>query len=407
MSLDLQAFYAQFDDQVRGLIAHATLHAPAFAVKMQEAELVPEDVVSARDLARVPVTRKDDLVEMQADSPPFGGLLTVRPGELRRIYQSPGPIYDPEPDVEDHWRWKPAFLAAGFRPGDLVLNAFGYHLTPAGAMFEEGVRAVGCAVIPGGIGNMDQQAQAMDTLGVTGYIGLPSYLKALLEKAEELGHDPRRWPLEKAWVAAEPLPPSLRDELEGWGFRVLQGYGTAETGNLGYECEAADGFHLPEDAVVQVCDPETGEVLPSGDTGEVVVTVFSREYALIRFGTGDLSAVNLEPCKCGRPSPRLVGWLGRVGDAVKVRGMFLHPVAAGKVLNRFSEVKSFQFVVTRQEHKDNLTLRVAVDPQVDREDLSERLRGAIREGIKFRVSVDFDNPPAEDAPFIDDKRSWE
>lgn len=407
MSLDLQAFYAQFDDRVRGLVAHVTLHAPALAEKMEKAGLVPEDVVSAQDLARIPVTRKDDLVEMQAADPPFGGLLTVRPGELRRIYQSPGPIYDPEPDVEDHWRWKPAFLAAGFQAEDVVLNAFGYHLTPAGAMFEEGVRAVGCAVVPGGIGNMDQQVQVMDALGVTGYIGLPSYLKALLEKAEELGYNPREWPLERAWVAAEPLPPSLRAELEEWGFQVLQGYGTAETGNLGYECEAADGFHLPEDAVVQVCDPETGEVVPPGETGEVVVTVFSREYALIRFGTGDLSALNLEPCSCGRRSPRLVGWLGRAGDAVKVRGMFLHPLAAAKVLGRFPEVKAFQFVVTRHEHRDDLILKVATAPGEDREDLDRRLSAAIREGIKFRVTVDLDDPPAEDAAPIRDERTWE
>lgn len=406
MALDLDAFYSRFDAPVREIVAHAAERAPAFAEKLAAAGLSAADITNTADLARIPVTRKDDLLTMQAENPPFGGLLTVEPGRLRRIFQSPGPIYDPEPDVADHWRWKPALEAAGFRPGDIVLNAFAYHMTPAGAMFEEGLRAIGCAVVPGGIGNMEQQVQFMDAMGVTGYIGLPSYLKALLEKAAELGHDPKAWPLRIAWVTAEPLPPSLRAHLEGYGLAVRQGYGTAETGNLGFECEAAAGWHLPEDAVVQVCDPNTGQVLPAGDTGEVVVTLFCHEYALIRFGTGDLSALNVEPCECRRPSPRLVGWQGRVGDAVKVRGMFLHPAQAANVLKRFPEVKAYQFVVTREEHKDFLTLRVATGSD-EPADLAERLRAAIRDGLKFRADIVFDAALPADAPKLVDDRTWD
>lgn len=385
------------------LIAHLAAHAPAFAGRLREAGLTPADLRRPEDLRRLPVLRKDDLADLQAADPPFGGLLAVPLTALRRIFQSPGPIYEPEPDRPDPWRWAPALRAAGFGPGDVVLNAFSYHLTPAGAMFEEGLRAVGCTVIPGGVGNREQQVQAMAALGVNGYVGLPSYLKALLDKADEMGLTLR---VEKAFVTAEPLPPSLRAELRARGVQVVrQGYGTAECGNLGYECEQEDGWHIPEDAIVEVCDINTGQPLPPGEVGEVVVTLLHREYALVRFGTGDLSALNAEPCPCGRPTPRLVGWLGRVGDAVKVRGMFLHPRQLRQFMARFPEVQAWQAVVTRHEHRDELTLRV-VAPQAGA-DLAQRLADQARDALKFRLQVEIVEALPPDAPPILDERTWE
>jgi len=385
------------------LIAHLAEHAPGFAARLQAAGLSPQDIRTPQALNRLPVMRKDALADIQAADPPFGGLLATPPSRLKRLFQSPGPIYEPEPDVPDYWRWASALRAAGFQSGDVVLNAFGYHLTPAGAMFEEGLRAVGCAVIPGGVGNQEQQVRAMAALGVNGYVGLPSYLKALLDKADALG---LHLQVCKAFVTAEPLPASLRSELQARGVAVVrQGYGTAECGNLGYECEAESGWHVPDDVLLQVCDINSGQPLPAGETGEVVVTLFHREYALIRFGTGDLSALDETPCTCGRASPRLQGWQGRVGDAVKVRGMFLHPRQLRALMTRFPEVQAWQAVITRREHKDYLTLRVRVaHPQ---EGLAQRLQAAAREAIKFRLEVAFDTDLASDAPPIHDTRSWE
>ncbi len=388
------------------LVAHLAENAPGFAARIKVAGLTLDDLRNPKALDALPVIRKDDLVESQAANPPFGGFLACAPGELKRIFQSPGPIYDPESRVADYWRWAPALRVAGFQPGEVVFNAFGYHLTPAGAMFEEGLWAVGCTVIPGGVGNQESQVRILHDLDVTGYTGLPSYLKALLDKANELGLSLK---LNKAFVTAEPLPPSLRAALNEQGVTVRQGYGTAECGNLGYECEVQDGWHLPEDALVQVCDLTSGEPVPPGESGEIVVTLFTRDYALVRFGTGDLSALNDEACACGRTTPRLMGWQGRVGDAVKVRGMFLHPRQLSGVMARFPEVKRWQAVITRQEHKDYLTLQVVLEHGVDPTSLNERLTQTARETIKFNiavVTVSEGELPSGELP-IQDTRVWE
>ncbi|NPA27015.1 MAG: phenylacetate--CoA ligase [Chloroflexi bacterium] len=391
---------------LQALIMHLATHAPGFARRLAEAGLRPEDIRTLEDLNRLPVLRKDDLAELQAQDPPFGGMLAVPISELKRVFQSPGPIYEPEPRRPDPWRWAEALRAAGFQAGDVVLNAFAYHLTPAGAMFEEGLRAIGAVVLPGGVGNMEQQVRAMHDLGVNGYVGLPSYLHALLDKAEQLG---LTLPVEKAFVTAEPLPRSLREALHAKGVRIVrQGYGTAECGNLGYECEIEDGWHVPEDVFVQICDINTGQPLPDGETGEVVVTLFHPEYALVRFGTGDLSALNPEPCACGRTTPRLMGWRGRVGDAVKVRGMFLHPRQLTDMMRRFPEVQAWQAVVTREGHRDALTLRVVAAADADRDALAQRLTRTAREAIKFRLDgVEFVDTLPEDAKPILDTRTWD
>lgn len=386
------------------LISHLAAHSPGFRNRLDQAGVNPDAVHTPEDLHRLPVLRKDDLISLQADSPPFGGMLACEPGDLKRIFQSPGPLYEPESRTPDYWRWKSALEAAGFKPGDRVLNAFGYHLTPAGAMFEEGLWAAGCAVIPGGVGNMDQQVEALHTLQVTGYTGLPSYLKALLDRAEEMGLPLQ---IEKAFVTAEPLPESLRKYLNERGVTVRQGYGTAECGNLGYECEIENGWHIPGDAIVEVCDINTGLPLPAGETGEIVVTLFVKDYSLVRFGTGDLSALNTRACRCGRPSHRLVGWLGRFGAATKVRGMFLHPRQVTDMMSRFPEVSAYQVVITREEHLDDISLEVVFKNEADREALSARMKDAARDSLKFRLKVNPVDSLPPDAEPIRDERQWD
>jgi phenylacetate-CoA ligase len=389
------------------IIQHLASHAPGFARRLKDAGLNPDSIRTPDDLNALPVIRKDYLVELQTADPPFGGFLACEPGELKRIFQSPGPIYDPESRRDDYWRWKSAMQATGFIPGDVVMNCFGYHLTPAGAMFEEGLWATGCAVIPGGIGSQEQQVRVLHDLKVVGYVGLPSYLKALIEKAEELG---LALFVNKAFFTAEPLPPSLRTWLNEHGVTVArQGYGTAECGNLGYECEEENGWHLPEDAIIQVCDINSGQLLPPGGTGEIVVTLLNDDYALVRFGTGDLSSLNPDPCPCGRASARLMGWQGRIGDAVKVRGMFLHPRQVADFMSRFPEVTRWQAVITRQEHKDFLALHVVTGPGTDEAGLTARLAQAAREAIKFHLEVKpvYEGSLPPGSPPIRDERTWE
>ena len=389
---------------LNALITHLAGQAPGFRARLDAAGLVPGEIRTPEDLHSLPVLRKDDLLSLQAASPPFGGMLACEPGDLKRIFQSPGPLYDPESRTGDYWRWKSALEAAGFRGGDMVLNAFGYHLTPAGAMFEEGLWAAGCAVIPGGVGNLDQQVEALHTLGVTGYVGLPSYLKALLDKADEMG---LALQLEKAFVTAEPLPGSLRAHLSARGVTVRQGYGTAECGNLGYECEKEDGWHIPEDAIIEVCDINSGLPLPPGETGEIVVTLFVSDYALVRFGTGDLSALEVTPCGCGRVSHRMVGWLGRMGAATKVRGMFLHPRQVADFMARYPEVAAFQVVITREAHRDELALKVVIAGGVDAASFTGQLAAAAREGLKFRFAVEQVESLPDGIEPLKDERVWD
>lgn len=406
--MDLDAYYRSFDERVRDLVAYGHAHSPALRARMEAAGLAPADIAGADDLARLPVLRKEELPAIQRSGPGLGGMLTIPAGRLRRIFQSPGPICDPEPDEPDSWRWAPAFRAAGFGPGDIALNCFGYHLTPAGVMFEEGARAVGCAVIPAGVGAQAQQVEAMADLGVTAYIGLPSYLKGLLEKACELGHDPRAWPLSKAFVAAEPLPPSLRKLFEDeYGIAVFDGYGTAETGNLGFNGPERHGWHLPDDALVQICDLNTGAPVPPGATGEVVVTLFRRDYILVRLAVGDLSAVLLDGPTASLPTPRLLGWLGRSGDSVKVRGLFVHPRHADEALRDLPGLAAYQLAVTRHDHRDELTCRAVPVPATALDELSARIVAALQEALKLRCNVDFVTALGPDAKRFVDERTWD
>jgi phenylacetate-coenzyme A ligase PaaK-like adenylate-forming protein len=401
----LEAYRAAFDERVFNVLRPTAEVVPALAARLADAGLVPDDLVDVAALDRLPVVSKDDLIDLQAKDPPFGGYLA--PGtRIRRIFQSPGPLYEPEPAVDDHWRGAPALEAAGFSGHDVVLNCFGYHLTPAGVMFEEAARVLGCTVIPAGVGNFDLALRAARDLGATAYIGLPSYLKALLDKAED-GDGPGLQ-FERAIVTAEPLPPSLRTWLEERVPVVRQMYGTAESGMLGFECEAVSGLHVPGETLVEVCNLDDGAPRVDGGEGQVVVTVFSAHYPVVRFGTGDLSAFAPGDCPCGRPTPRLVGWLGRSGEAVKVRGMFLHPRQVTAVMSQIPSVSAYRFLIDRVDHKDVLRCEVVPAAEgVDHHHLITEVHDTIRSGLRFDVEVQVVRALEAGAAPVTDLRTWD
>ncbi|GEJ58585.1 phenylacetate--CoA ligase family protein [Anaeromyxobacter diazotrophicus] len=399
---------AYLAERLRATVAHAAAASPAFQRRLAAANLAAGDLRGPADLARLPPLRKDALPGLQAGDPPFGGLLAVAPGALARVFMSPGPIYDPEGDGADFWRFRHALAAAGFRAGEIAHNAASYHLTPLGFMLDAAARALGCAVIPAGVGQTELQVKVAAHLGATAYLGTPSFLYALLGKARELG-TPLRF--ETAFVLAEMLPESLRAELEGeFGVRVLQGYGTADLGCLAYECPEKGGWHLHPECLVEVLDLETGQPAAPGQPGEVVATLFDPVYPLVRLGTGDLAALAPEaPCPCGRTAPKLAGLLGRLGDAVKVKGMFVRGGELAAALQKFPEVKRFQAVVTREQHQDHLAYDVELSaPAGDEPALAARIGEALREAVKVRGEVRFVPPGAipEGAKRVDDRRVW-
>lgn len=338
-----------------------------FVSRMDTAGLTLSDIGGLADWPRIPVLRKKELIEMQSQGDHLGGLLACELGDLARIYQSPGPIFDPEGQGPDYWGWAEAFHAAGFRKRDVVQMTFSYHLTPAGLMLEEPLRAIGCAVIPAGPGNTDKQLELLTTLPVTGFVGMASYLRIIADKAMAQGLDlARDFKLEVAFVAAERLPESLRAGLErDFGMQVRQGYGTADLGCIAYECPALGGMHLSNRCHVEICDPETHEPLPVGSTGEVVVTPFNTIYPLVRFATGDLSYMVDEPCSCGRTSPRLGGIVGRVDDTAKVKGQFIYPAEVAEVAAGFRQIEAWQVRVSNPGGRDRIELVVQLSAPLD------------------------------------------
>ena len=348
--------------------------------RLADAGLNPEAVSGIGDLRNIRVLAKDDLPELQATDPPFGGLLAVDVGELRRIYRSPGPINDPEGRIPDFWRMAPALWAAGFRSGDIVLNTLSYHLTPGGHMLDAGLQEVGCVVLPGGVGSSSIQASFAASVGATGYVGTPQFLLTLCEKIER---EEILISFQKALVTGAPLPQSLRRNLQGaYGIDVFQVYGTADAGALGFECEAKQGWHIAPGVVIEIIEPGLGEPVSPGEPGEVVVTSSNEIYPLVRFGTGDLSAMVVDDCTCGRTTPRLKGFLGRVGEGVKVRGMFVHPRQLAAVLDTEPSVHRYQGVVTSEDHRDVLTVMVEGD-----EIEAPALAPLIEEETNLRVAV--------------------
>jgi phenylacetate-CoA ligase len=401
----VSAYAAGLAPAVADAARRAASTVPAFAARLQDAGLSVDDLSGpGGGLATLPVLTKDDVLALQRERPPFGGLLA--PGtRLVRVFQSPGPLYEPQLDGADPWRWAPALAAVGIGPDDVVLNCFGYHHSPAGAMFEEGCRAVGATVVPGGIGNQDLQAHAIADLGITAYVGLPSYLKALLDRYDELGLPAERWQLRKALVSAEPLPDSLRATLRERVPTVLMSYGTAEVGLIGYETTAGGGLVPAPGVCIEVCDLDGGTpVVEGAGEGQVVVTLMRPDYPLIRFGTGDLSAWTIDP----DGEPRLVGVLGRVGEAAKVRGMFLHPRQAAAVMAGVAGVDAWRFVVDRVDHRDQLSCEVVPADGVDVGEVVDSVRAAVRSGLRFTADVKVvDALGADEVGRLSDVRSWD
>lgn len=402
----------ELEQKLRELIPYAYAHAPAVKAIFDQAGISPLDIQTLSDLEKVPITSKDRLAELQQAHPPFGGFLAVPPSELKHIFLSPGPLYEPdagESAVMDSVR---AMLhIAGFQAGEVALNAFGYHLIPTGLALDAALQEMGLTVVPAGVGNAELQVQLLHKLKISAYLGTPSWLMALLKKAEELGMQPQRdFSLNKALVSAEPLPPSLRQSLvQGYGLRVTNAYGTAELGFLAYDQEGALAMHLLETSIVQIAHPESGKSVAPGEVGEVVVTSFNRAYPLIRLGTGDL-AMNIDP-KPGvsRQSERAIILVGRVGDAVKVRGMFVHPNQLRFAVGQVPGVAHFQAQVTRRENRDFLTLRVVTkQAEADRAALTQALLQAVQGACRVKADeVEFVDSLEEGAALIEDKRVWE
>jgi phenylacetate-CoA ligase len=388
-----------------GLIAHAQAHAPSWGTHLRGVNA--QAITSREALQELPVLRKGQLKDLQTQFPPFGGLATRVPGAAPRLFMSPGPIYEPQGHAPDPWNVARALFAAGVRSGQILQNCFGYHLTPGAWMVDEGARALGCSVIPAGVGQTEQQLDVIRALRPDAYVGTPSFLRILIEKAKELQVDIS--PLKNALCAAEALPPSLRQWFLEQGLnRVLQWYGTAELGCVAFESEAMQGMIINEDYIVEVVRPGTGEVLADGEVGELVVTTFNRDYPMIRLGTGDLTAVLAGPSPCGRTNMRIKGWMGRADQTTKIRGMFVHPGQIAEIVKRHPEVKRARLVVTGEMANDQMVLHCETDEQLAHTQ-AVSLVETIRDITKLRGDVAFVglNSLPNDGKVIDDQRKYD
>ncbi|HEY6705033.1 MAG TPA: AMP-binding protein [Xanthobacteraceae bacterium] len=341
----------EFSSRLPDLIAIA-LRAPGWATQL--AGIDPHAVISRADLAKLPVLRKSELVTRQKKTPPFGGFNVTAPAQLRRLLMSPGPIFEPQGKGKDFWGAARALFAAGFRSGDVVHNSFSYHLTPGGFMMESGAHALGCAVIPAGTGNTEQQVEAIAHFKPSSYLGTPDYLKVLLDAAAKAEKDASSF--RRALVSGAALPNSLRQELAGRGVEVRQCYATADLGVIAYESEGGEGMIVNETLLVEIVRPGTGDPVESGEVGEVVVTSFNPDYPMIRLATGDLSAVLPGRSPCGRTNMRLAGWMGRADQTSKVKGMFVHPAQVAEIGKRHPGLGRLRLVVTRAGEQDAMTL---------------------------------------------------
>ena len=388
-------------------IAHAQVHSAALGEILAGVDAAA--VTSRAALARLPVTRKSELLARQqasraAGRDAFGGFAAVRYGAaMLRLYASPGPIYEPEGTARDYWRAARAMVAAGFRAGDLVHNAFSYHMTPGAFIMESGAHAVGCTVFPAGTGQTEQQLQAIAELKPQAYLGTPSFLRILVEKAAEAGSDIAS--LKKGLVGGEAFPPSLRDWFSERGLAVYQSYATADVGLIAYETSARQGLVLDEHCIVEIVRPGTGDPVAEGEVGEVVVTVFNPDYPLVRFGTGDLSAVLPGQCPTGRTNTRIKGWLGRADQTTKIKGMFVHPGQVAEIVRRFPEVTRARLVVSGEMADDRMKLLIE---SAGAQGLGERVAEAVRDVTKLRGEVEVVAPGSlpNDGKVIEDARSY-
>jgi len=403
---------AYLKERLSEILRHGYRHSKLIRSRFDALGLRPEEIKDIRDLERVPITKKADLVSAQKGNPPFGGFEIIPKKGLRRIYMSPGPVFEPgEWDYKDT-RWAQALYACGLREGDIVLNTFNYHLTPFAFMLDESLRMLGATVVPAGPGNVSMQINLMRQLHVTGFLGTPSFLMAVTEAAEGMRlHLREDFFLEAAFVAAEMFPESLRQKLEGkLDILVRQAYGTVDVGCLGYECPEKKGMHIPEDVIVEIVDTETGKQLETGATGEIVATPFSKTFPMIRFATGDLSYLSEDPCPCGRTSMRLGKIMGRTDQVTKVFGIFIHPWQVDDVMAKFPMVANYQIVVTRKDYRDEMAIYIELKEEVaDRISLKRGVEKEVQEVLKVKGEVVFTVKGGipDRAKKIDDRRIWE
>jgi phenylacetate-CoA ligase len=390
---------AQMFTALPGLIRHAIDNAPGMAAHLDGVDATA--VTTPEALARLPVLRKSELFAKQAAEPPFGGLAATPVSRLARVFVSPGPIAEPESVRTDYWRFARALFAAGFRTGDLIHNAFSYHLTPAGMMVEAGARALGCPVVPAGTGQTARQLEAIARLRPVAYTGTTSFLRTLVEEAAAGGGEPASF--RRALVSGEPLDDDRRETFRArHGLEVFQCYATADLGLIAYESEPRDGLIVDEAVIVEIVRPGTGEPVSDGEVGEVLVTSFNPDYPLIRFATGDLSAFVQGTSACGRTNRRIRGWLGRADQSAKVRGQFVHPHQVATILARHELAKG-RAVVDRRNGQDRLRLLVEAGGGAG---LAEALSATVREVTTLRGEVEFVEPGtlADDGKVIDDRR---
>ena len=405
---DLDTRETSLFECLRGQIAKAQAEAPGMAWHLEGVEA--NAVIGRAELARLPVLRKSALVEMQKAAPPFGELTTRPAAGFDHVFQSPGPIYEPGlSSVPDWWRTARALYSTGFRRGDIVHNSFAYHLTPAGHMMEAGARALGCAVLAGGVGNTEAQVNAAADVGVTGYVGTPDYLKVMLDKAVEAGRDLSG--IKRAMVGGGPLFPSLRQEYSDRGIACLQSYAMADVGMIAYETAdesgALEGMIIEEGVILEIVRPGTGDLVPDGEVGEVLVTVLNPDYPLIRFATGDMSAVLAGVSPCGRTNQRIKGWMGRADQTTKVKGMFVRPEQIAEILRRHPEIAKARLTVSRSAEQDAMTLAVeAANPTAD---LAMAVRETMQAVLKLRGTVEADIAGSlpNDGKVIDDIRKFD
>jgi phenylacetate-CoA ligase len=395
-----------------GQIAHAQKNAPAFAEILKDIHAA--DITSRAALAKLPVIRKYELLEKQKTSRAaggnvFGGFSAVSYGrQMPRVFSSPGPLYEPEGARADYWRMARAIAAAGFKSGELIHNCFSYHFTPAGSMMETGAHALGCTVFPGGIGQTEQQVQTMAELAPAGYIGTPSFLKIILEKAVEMGVALPS--VKKALVSGEAFPPSLRDWMTERGVNAYQCYATADVGLIAYETSARQGLVIDEGVIVEIVRPGTADPVPEGEVGELVITCLNPDYPLIRFGTGDLSAILSGHCPTGRTNQRIKGWMGRADQTTKVRGMFVHPGQVAEVVKRFPSALRARLIVQGEMANDSMALHVETTAAHGAEaELKAQIAEAIRDVTKLRSDVHLVAPGtlANDGKVIEDARIYQ
>jgi phenylacetate-CoA ligase len=390
---------ALFKD-LRALLGFAINKAPALRKQLKGIDI--KGLKDRSALARVPVLRKPDLMEMQKATPPFAGLTTLKAGQMARLLISPGPIADPEGAFMDWWGAARALAAAGFMKGDVVLNTFSYHFTPGGFIMDSGAQALGCAVIPAGPGNIEQQLQAIAMFRPAAYCGTPDFLKILLDKAQEAGADVSC--ITKALVSGAAFPPSLQSELASRGVTACQAYATADLGIVAYESPARQGLIVNEDIIVEIVRPGTNDPVSTGEVGEIVVTRLNEDYPLVRFGTGDLSKVLDGPSPCGRTNLRLAGWMGRADQRTKVKGMFVDPAQVAEVGKRHPELGRLRLVVTRANEQDVMTLRA--EAQAQDAALSAKVADTLAAVLKLKGGVELVRPGAlpNDGKVIADER---